>query len=157
LNRTGPFSLRRMLGAAAAVGVLLLLIGLQTTVGRSLLEFAGLTHPDERFLELYFTDPAGLTTEVFPGQVVPVSFTVTAHGSTMPVPWRMETVAGDRTTPVASGTLTVPAGEARTVSVDATIACSGVSPSDPRTQVRVSAGAPAQQILFWVACKETVP
>ena len=139
---------------ASAIATLVVLLSLmQSSVGGRLLTAVGINPDVAPFLELYFADPGTHPDHVYQGQTLPVSFVMSSHGSTyVDLTWRVETIQGQASELVATGTETVPDGESRTITTTVPIRCAQQAPASPRTQIRVSVVAPAEEIHFWVTC-----
>jgi len=131
---------------------------MQTTLGGTLLTVVGINPEVAPFLELYFADPGTHPDHVYQGQTLPVSFVMSSHGSTyVDLTWRVETIEGQATELVATGTQTVPDGESRTITTTVPIRCAQPVSATARTQIRVSVVAPAEHIQFWVTCAPAGP
>ena len=149
----GPITRRRVAVVCAIAALVVIVSLMQTTLGGTLLTVVGINPSVAPFLELYFADPGAHPDHVHPGQQLPVSFVMSSHGSTyVDLTWRVETIEGQATELVATGTHTVPDGESTTITTTVPMRCAQPASATPRTQIRVSVVAPAEQISFWVTC-----
>jgi hypothetical protein len=144
---------RHRLTISIAIAVVLLICGLQTSAGTSVLDGLGLRSPTATFVELSFADPAHLPPVRDPAGQVDVVFSLRSHGEDpRDVTWRVETSGGGGTRLQSSGTVTLQPGRAARVTRAVNVPCPSARASAARAMVRVRLVDPAEDILTWVAC-----
>jgi hypothetical protein len=136
-----------------AVAVVLLVCGMQTPAGASVLESLGLRSSAPAFVELSFADPAHLPPVRDASGRVVVAFVLRSHGKDpRDVEWRIETSGDGGTRLQSGGTETLQQGHAASMTRTVDVPCPSAGGSAARTMVRVSLVDPAEDILTWVAC-----
>lgn len=126
----------------------ILLLVLQTGLGHTALQVAGLSRPAPSFVELYFPDARALPPTLPASHRVKISFAVGNVGlTTHTFLWQVSENSGKSRLGLASGRAVVAANETYEVARSLRVACSGT-----RAQILVSVERPSARITLWLVC-----
>lgn len=144
-HQTLPTRLGRRRRAAVLAFAILLPTLLALPPVRAGLQILGLVHRDQPFLELAFRDPAQPAAGLQPDGTIQVDFVVKAHGISDTFSYRV-VAAGEHSTTIASGLVTLADGEERAITAHGHFTCT----QRPQA-LEVQVDGPRQPVVrYWV-------